>query len=47
MPKNKEELLEINGFGKIKVEKYGAAILEIVKKNRMRWIKKRIFMSLN
>ena len=32
MPKNKEELLKINGFGERKVEKYGAAILEILKK---------------
>jgi len=30
MPQSKEELLEIKGFGKIKVEKYGDKILEIL-----------------
>jgi superfamily II DNA helicase RecQ len=33
MPSNKEELLKIRGFGKTKAEKYGAGILEIVRKN--------------
>lgn len=28
-PQNQEELLKVNGFGKVKVEKYGANILEI------------------
>src|SRR5690606_29744253 len=27
----KKQLLEINGFGKIRVEKYGAQILEVIK----------------
>lgn len=31
-PSNAEELLKISGFGKVKVEKYGAGIIEIVKK---------------
>lgn len=30
MPKNKEELLQIQGFGSVKVEKYGDAILTIL-----------------
>lgn len=32
MPKTREELLKVSGFGEIKVEKYGADILEIIKK---------------
>ncbi|NRT75540.1 ribonuclease D [Clostridium beijerinckii] len=28
-PKNKEQLLEVKGFGKIKVEKYGDEILNL------------------
>lgn len=31
-PSTKEQLLEISGFGKVKVEKYGDEILEILKK---------------
>ena len=30
MPINKEELLNVNGFGTIKIEKYGKDILEIL-----------------
>lgn len=33
MPKTKEELLAVNGFGKVKVEKYGQEILEILAQN--------------
>lgn len=29
-PQNKEELLKVSGFGKIKIEKYGDAIIEIL-----------------
>lgn len=29
-PKNEEELLQVNGFGKVKVEKYGKDILSIL-----------------
>lgn len=32
-PRNKEELLEISGFGKVKVEKYGEDILKILWNN--------------
>lgn len=31
LPVTKKQLLEINGFGKIRVEKYGAQILEVIK----------------
>ncbi|MCT7520450.1 HRDC domain-containing protein [Aliarcobacter butzleri] len=31
-PTNLEELEDINGFGPVKVQEYGAAILEILKK---------------
>ena len=31
MPRTKEELLNVNGFGTVKVEKYRAEIVEIVK----------------
>ncbi|WP_425445868.1 NERD domain-containing protein [Dethiothermospora halolimnae] len=31
MPKNKEELIKVSGFGKIKAEKYGNDIINIVK----------------
>lgn len=31
-PKNKEELCQISGFGKVRTEKYGEAILEILNK---------------
>ncbi|MEZ3426567.1 MAG: NERD domain-containing protein [Lachnospiraceae bacterium] len=31
-PQTREELLQISGFGNVKVEKYGAAILEILQK---------------
>ncbi|MDD3041269.1 HRDC domain-containing protein, partial [Bacteroides sp.] len=31
MPKSKEELLTVSGFGEKKVEKYGDEILEIVR----------------
>ncbi len=30
MPQNKEELLKVNGFGNVKVEKYGEDILKIL-----------------
>lgn len=30
MPKTKEELLKVNGFGNVKIEKYGEKILEIL-----------------
>ncbi len=33
MPKTKEKLLAVNGFGKVKVEKYGQEILEILAQN--------------
>ncbi len=33
VPENKEELLEVSGFGKVKVEKYGDAIIAILKEN--------------
>lgn len=33
MPKTKEELLAVNGFGKVKVEKYVQEILEILAQN--------------
>ena len=29
-PKNEEELLQVSGFGKVKVEKYGKDILKIL-----------------
>ena len=29
-PKNEEELLQVNGFGKVKVDKYGKDILKIL-----------------
>lgn len=32
-PTNKEELLQMNGFGEVKVEKYGDAIIEIIKRS--------------
>ena len=31
-PKNKEELCQVFGFGKVKVEKYGDAILEMLRR---------------
>ncbi|OIJ09307.1 hypothetical protein BKP35_16685 [Anaerobacillus arseniciselenatis] len=31
-PSTSDELLKISGFGKVKVEKYGAEIVEIIKK---------------
>lgn len=34
MPKSKEELQEISGFGKVKAEKYGDIILKILDENR-------------
>ncbi|MGF6989783.1 superfamily II DNA helicase RecQ [Lachnospiraceae bacterium PM6-15] len=30
MPRTKEELLNVNGFGPVKVEKYGDEILDII-----------------
>ena len=32
MPKNKVELKEVSGFGDIKIEKYGDALLKIINK---------------
>lgn len=32
MPKTKEELKAVNGFGEIKINKYGNDIIEIIKK---------------
>ena len=29
-PKNEDELLQVNGFGKVKVDKYGKDILKIL-----------------
>lgn len=31
LPINKKQLLEINGFGKVRVDKYGSRILEVIK----------------
>ncbi|WP_084031716.1 HRDC domain-containing protein [Anaerobacillus arseniciselenatis] len=31
-PSTSDELLKISGFGKVKVEKYGVEIIEIIKK---------------
>ncbi|MGM5470998.1 helix-turn-helix domain-containing protein [Flavobacteriaceae bacterium LMO-SS05] len=31
LPINKKQLLEINGFGKVRVEKYGSRILEVIR----------------
>ncbi|TDU33828.1 HRDC domain-containing protein [Gelidibacter sediminis] len=31
LPTNKKELLEINGFGKVRVDKYGSRILEVIR----------------
>ena len=31
-PKDKEELCQVSGFGKVKAEKYGDEILEILRK---------------
>lgn len=31
LPINKKELLEINGFGKVRVDKYGSQILEVIR----------------
>jgi hypothetical protein len=31
LPSNKKELLEVNGFGKTRVEKYGAEILKVIR----------------
>lgn len=31
LPINKQQLLEINGFGKVRVEKYGSQILEVIR----------------
>lgn len=33
-PKNLEELQEVNGFGEVKVQKYGQDILEIIIKHK-------------
>ncbi len=31
LPTNKQELLQVNGMGKVRVEKYGTAILEVIR----------------
>ncbi|TGV00583.1 helix-turn-helix domain-containing protein [Flavivirga rizhaonensis] len=31
LPTNKKELLQVNGMGKVRVEKYGSAILEVIR----------------
>ncbi|MGB6269571.1 MAG: helix-turn-helix domain-containing protein, partial [Olleya sp.] len=31
LPINKKQLLQVNGFGKVKVEKYGSAILKVIR----------------
>ena len=33
-PKNKEELCQVSGFGKVKADKYGEAILEVLRRER-------------
>ena len=33
MPKNKDELKNVSGFGEVKVEKYGEDIIKIINNN--------------
>jgi superfamily II DNA helicase RecQ len=35
-PANHVEFLEINGVGQVKLERYGAAFLEVIEKNGVR-----------